>query len=310
MSLLILSGCVDGARATSPCRLTGQMPLWTGRMRNLRQGYGKSSGEVRSDSEPMLPRDISGDGTGGELAVAWMSGHDSRMGSAGEFNRQLAAAVRAMQEQPDTKSTLDRAVITATQIIEGCDLAGISIVHDKWIETVAASDECLKRIDELQYSLGQGPCLDALRDHETVHSPDLSNDERWPEWGPQVTQEIGAGSNVSYRLFTNRHSLGALNLYSLKTHSFSTDDIYNGLALAAHVAVALAASEKEQHLQRAVSNRTVIGQAEGILMERFDIEAEQAFNVLRRVSQDRNVKLNLIAEELVRTRRTPGIESS
>jgi GAF domain-containing protein len=231
------------------------------------------------------------------------------MESAGEFNRQLAAAVRAMQEQSDTEGTLDRAVIAATEIVEGCDLAGISIVHHKSIDTVSASHESLKRIDELQYSLGQGPCLDALRDHETVHSPDLSNDERWPEWGPQVAQEIGAGSNLSYRLFTNGASLGALNLYSRKTRAFSTDDVYNGLALAAHVAVALAASEKEEHLQRAVTNRTVIGQAEGILMERFGIEAEPAFQVLRRVSQDRNVKLHLVAEELVRTRRTPGTES-
>jgi GAF domain-containing protein len=227
------------------------------------------------------------------------------MEGVGEFNRQLAAAVRAMQEQPDTKSTLERAVITATEIIDGCDLAGISIVHATGIETVSSSDESLKRIDDLQFSLGQGPCLDALQEHETVHSPDLSNDERWPEWGPHIAQEIGVGSNVSYRLFTNRHSLGALNLYSRETHAFSTDGIYHGLALAAHVAVALAASEKEEHLERAVINRTVIGQAEGILMERFSIDAEQAFNVLRRVSQDRNVKLSLIAEELVRTRRTP-----
>jgi GAF domain-containing protein len=152
------------------------------------------------------------------------------MEGVGEFNRQLAAAVRAMQEEPDTKSTLDRAVITATEIIDGCDLAGISIVHVTGIDTVSASDESLKRIDDLQFSIGQGPCLDALQDHETVHSPDLSNDERWPEWGPHIAQEIGVGSNVSYRLFTNRHSLGALNLYSRKTHAFRTDDIYHGLA--------------------------------------------------------------------------------
>ena len=231
------------------------------------------------------------------------------MESAGEFNRELAAAVRAMQDEPDTKSTLDRAVITGTEIIERCDLAGISVVHAAGIDTVSASEESLKRIDELQYLLDQGPCLDALQDHETVHSPDLLHDERWPVWGPQVAEEIGAGSIVSYRLFTNRHSLGALNLYSRQTHAFSTDDIYNGIALAAHVAVALAASQKEEHLERAVANRTVIGQAEGILMERFSIDAEQAFNVLRRVSQDRNVKLNLIAEGLVQTRRTPGTAS-
>jgi GAF domain-containing protein len=228
------------------------------------------------------------------------------MDDIGEFSRQLASAVRAMHEGSDTQSTLERAVVTATQIIDGCDLAGVSLVQAQGIHTAAGSDDSLKRIDELQYTLGQGPCLDALQDHETVYSPDLPNDERWPQWGPLVAQEVGAESNVSYRLFTSKGSLGALNLYSRKPHAFSTDDIYSGLALAAHVAVALAAAQKEQHLTQAISNRTVIGQAEGILMERFGIDAEQAFNVLRRLSQHSNRKLHQVAEELTATRQMPS----
>jgi GAF domain-containing protein len=228
------------------------------------------------------------------------------MDDIGEFSRQLASAVRAMHQEPDTQSTLDRAVVTATQIVDGCDLAGISLVHAHGIDTAAGSDESLRRIDELQYTLGQGPCLDALHDHETVYSPDLPNDERWPQWGPRVAQEIGAESNVSCRLFTSKRSLGALNLYSRKPHAFNTDDIYSGLALAAHVAVALAASQKEEHLAQAITNRTVIGQAEGILMERFGIDAEQAFNVLKRLSQHSNRKLHQVAEELTATRQIPS----
>ncbi len=111
---------------------------------------------------------------------------------------------------------------------------------------------------------------------------------------------------MSYRLFTTEDTLGAMNLYSVKRNAFDADDIDNGHALAAHVGVALAASQQAEHLEMAITNRTVIGRAEGILMERFDLSADQAFAVLRRVSQHGNVKLNRIAEDLVRTRETPS----
>ena len=109
---------------------------------------------------------------------------------------------------------------------------------------------------------------------------------------------------LSYRLFTTEESLGALNLYSREPEAFDRDDIYNGEALAAHVSVALAASRQAEQLGIAIT-RTVIGQAEGILMERFDISADQAFAVLGRVSSHSKVKLNRVAEQLVRTRETP-----
>ena len=154
--------------------------------------------------------------------------------------------------------------------------------------------------------LKEGPCFDALRMHETVLGNDLATDERWPRWGPLVAREIGVVSVVSYRLYTTEETLGAMNLYSRRTAAFDTDDICNGQALAAHVAVALATAQNAANLQPAISTRTVIGRAEGILMERFDISPPEAFAILRRVSQDRNVKLNQVAEELVVTRLTPA----
>lgn len=221
------------------------------------------------------------------------------------FAGQLADAARSMQGWTSTQETLDSVVLVATEIIQGCDLAGISIVHPDGIDTPAGSDEALNRIDELQFTLKEGPCFDALRTHETVHSRDLATDERWPTWGPHVAKEIGVVCIVSYRLFTSKHTLGAMNLYSRRPEAFDSDDINNGQALAAHVAVALAASQNVENLEMAITNRTVIGRAEGILMERFDIPPDQAFAVLRRVSQHRNVRLNRVAEELVRTRQTP-----
>jgi len=223
------------------------------------------------------------------------------------FAKQLAEAARSMQGLTNTQETLDKVVLVAIEIIEGCDLVGISIVHPDGIDTPAGNSEALNRIDELQFAMKEGPCFDALRTHETVHSRDLATDKRWPTWGPYVAREIGAMCIVSYRLFTGENdTLGAMNLYSRKPDAFDSDDIYNGQALAAHVAVALAASRHAGQMEVAIGNRTIIGRAEGILMERFDIPPDRAFAVLRRVSQDRNVKLNRVAEELVRTRETPG----
>lgn len=220
--------------------------------------------------------------------------------------RQLADAARSMQEKASTQETLDEAVHVAIEIIEGCDLAGMSIVNPHGIDTPAGSGDALRRLDSLQFELKEGPCFDALRTHEIVLSRDLAADPRWPTWGPRVAQEIGVGSIVSYRLFTAADTLGAMNLYSLRPDAFDTEDVNNAGALATHVAVALAEAQNVTHLETAIVARTVIGRAEGILMERFALSPAQAFAVLRRVSQGRNIKLNRVAEELVRTGQTPS----
>jgi len=231
--------------------------------------------------------------------VQGMTSHES-------FTRQVADAARSMQGLGTTQEILDEAAVVAIEIIEACDLAGMSILTPDGIDTPAGSGEALKRLDELQFALKEGPCFDALRKHEIVLSRNLATDERFPTWGPRVAKEIGVASIVSFRLFTGQDTLGAMNLYSRTLDAFDTEDVYNGAALAAHVSVALAEAQNVTNLETAISGRTAIGRAEGILMERFDLSPAEAFAVLRRVSQDRNVKLNRVAEELVRTRVTPS----
>ncbi len=227
------------------------------------------------------------------------------METPASFAEQLADAARSMQGWSSTQLTLEKVVLVATEIIQGCDLVGISIVHASGIDTPVGTTEALNRIDELQFVLKEGPCFDALHMHEVVHSRDLATDGRWPTWGPMIAKEVGVASIVSYRLYTTHDTLGAMNLYATKPDAFDADDIDNGHALAAHVGVALAASQNAENLEMAISHRTVIGRAEGILMERFGLTPDQAFAVLRRVSQHQNVKLNRVAEELVRTGVTP-----
>lgn len=220
---------------------------------------------------------------------------------AGDLNSAIAQAVRDMAAAPTVDSTLDRAVELCMEALPSCDLAGVSVLDGHGVRTLAASNELLRRIDDLQFDLAQGPCYDALRNHEVVTSQDLATDERWPVWGRRMADEVGVRSSLSLRLFTNRDTLGALNLYARRATAFGSEDILEGQILAAHAAALVASSIKEDQLTTALEHRTVLGQATGILIERFGIDADAAFNVMRRISQTHNIKLYELAEDLVRT---------
>jgi GAF domain-containing protein len=239
--------------------------------------------------------------------VGWWGivGNDPRVSPDDDLRDELAAAAREMQDD-SPEEAMRRAVMLATQIIPGCDAAGVCVVYrgDR-IDTHATSTDALRDIDALQHELDEGPCLDALREDHTVRSDDLSTDDRWPTWGPRVVEGMGLLSSVSYRLYLTDQDLGALNLYGKEASAFTDDDIHDGLALAAHVSVALAAAQKVQQLETALGGRTVIGQATGIVMERFELDSDRAFSVLSRMSQQRNVKIRVLAEQIVATRTIP-----
>jgi GAF domain-containing protein len=217
----------------------------------------------------------------------------------------FADVARQLRAEPDETQTLERAIELAVEVIEGCDHAGVSIVRQGTIDTPAATSQEARRGDELQYALNEGPCLDSIHLNEVIHSPDLLTEQRWPRWAPQVACELGVRSMLCFRLFTTAEALGGLNLYSTRTNAFDDQDETVGLALAAHIAVALAASRKIDTRGGSIVTRTLIGQAQGILMERHGLTAEQAFMVLKRVSQEGNTKVAVAAAELIRTRHMP-----
>jgi len=221
------------------------------------------------------------------------------------LGEQFATVARALSEE-DVSSTLETSVALATEVLRGCDEASVTLVYrNRKIETPVSTSDIPARGDQLQSELEEGPCLDVVWEHETVSSPDLAKEKRWPTWGPRVVEELGVRSMLCFQLFTRDDSLGALNLYSTRADAFTEEDYLEGGALAAQVAVALVAAREIEHLNIAVAGRTVIGQAQGILMERFGIDADRAFAVLQRVSSHSNRKLYRVADELVTTRRTP-----
>lgn len=218
----------------------------------------------------------------------------------------LVTAARELQREVGSQDTLDRVVSLAVGMVEGCQHAGISLNRGGEITSPAASDEVVRRVDELQYEFDQGPCLDAIRQHDWVHSVDLEHDPRWPVWGPRTAAETGIRSMMAFRLFTHHDVVGALNLYATAPGSFDEHDRDTGAALAAHAALAVVASQKIENLEIALDSRATIGQAVGIVMERFDLEPDRAFAVLSRLSQDLNRKVREVAQELVVTRTMPG----
>lgn len=219
---------------------------------------------------------------------------------------RFAQAARDLQDEGDTQHRLDRAVQIAVGLLPGCDYAGVSVVHPgSRVDTPASTDPLVTWVDALQYEVRQGPCLDAVWKQETVASPDLRDEQRWPRWAPQVAA-LGIRSMLCVRLFTTQDTLGALNLLSRQVRAFDEDDEVTAGHLAAHLAVALAEAQHAADLHSGARDRSVLGQAEGILMERFSLSAYRAFDVLAQVAEDRAVPLRQVAAELVRTRATPG----
>lgn len=215
---------------------------------------------------------------------------------AAEYFARLS---RELMEEPEERPTMQRIAERAVVVVPGCDHCGISVRRrHKRVETVAFTSPIALRCDELQYSLGEGPCLEAIWQDGRHVATDTRNDGRWPTWSPRVAEE-GIGSVLSIRLATPSETLGALNLYADSTHAFRDDDIDLAVIYATHAANAMRASLLFTGLQTAVESRHTIGVAQGILMQTYGITVEQSFELLRRLSSQTNTKLRTLAERVV-----------
>ncbi len=229
-----------------------------------------------------------------------------------DFSALIGTVARGLLAEPDVQQTLQRAVQLAAEHLAaghagGEVYASVAVVRNRRrVETEASSDERATRADAMQYELGQGPCLDAIWVQETFQIQDLATEARYPQWSRRVVRDTGIRSSLSFQLFTSGESLGALNLYCPHPHGFDEEDRAEGLMFAAHAAVALASAQTEEQLRSAIASRTILGQAQGILMERYKITPEKSFEILRRVSQDISLKVRDVARRLVETGETPG----
>ena len=210
----------------------------------------------------------------------------------------FAEVARALVAQEDVQHTLQKIVDLAVETLDGCDHAGVSFLKQGEVSTPVASDGVSPAVDAIQYETGEGPCLDAIRQHQIFRTGDLSTERRWPRFSERAQRETGITSMVCFRLFINGDTLGALNLYSKAVDAFDDKATVRGSVFAAHAAIALANALHDEQMEEALQSRDVIGQAKGILMAQQGVDADRAFDMLRRASQRLNVKLRDLATDV------------
>lgn len=211
----------------------------------------------------------------------------------------ITEAARTIHSPRSLEDTLDTIVQTVVLALPAFNHAGISITHrDGRIETMSGTDQLVWELDSLQYELGEGPCVDSIREHPVVLVERAHHEQRWPRYIPRAIQS-GLRAQLGLRLYSDGETLGGLNLYSTQSETIDPDSRELAELFATHAAIALGRARKEDQLNQAIATRKIIGQAIGIVMERYQLSEERAFQFLIRASQSGNVKLREVAQEIV-----------
>lgn len=231
--------------------------------------------------------------------------------SVGPLVQQFAALTHSLLDATTVADVLTQVVRAAADLLPAADFVSVTLRDpDGHFYTPVRTDEVADQLDELQYEFGEGPCHDAATPAgpAMARSPDLRNHGLWPKWAPAAA-ELGARAVLSTALIpdaTPPRRSGALNVYSRRPHGLDDVDVDQALLLATHASLALARTEavthaelREAQLRQAIASRDVIGQAKGIIMNRRGVPAGEAFEILRRTSQQLNVKLVELATNLV-----------
>ncbi len=222
---------------------------------------------------------------------------------------RVAELVQGLHNRSDADSDTVIAELAehAAAEIPGAQYAGITLTRNaKQIETPACTHHWPLLLDKIQQRHLEGPCLTAAWEEKTVHVRDLETDDRFPNYRRDALAETPIRSIMAFQLFIADESLGALNVYAEETNAFSDESRTLGLIFAAHSSVAWNSARRESQFKRALASRDVIGQAKGMIMERYRVDAVQSFELLRKLSQDSNVPLIKVASELVATAQSPN----
>jgi GAF domain-containing protein len=216
----------------------------------------------------------------------------------------FARLAHDLYDQANLEKTVEKIVESAVTVV-GCDYAGL-LMTSKGNQFVAinASDPAAEKADKLQIELHEGPGIVAVSEARTTVVHDTATELRWPQWAAGM-RDLHLGSVLAVPLWTSQSTLGALNLYACSPRGFDQGALAAAEVLGRHVSIALSSAKQEESLWQAIDARTLIGRAQGILMERFGLDDQGAFEVLRRHSQNTNTKLNEVARILIRSRDLP-----
>ncbi len=219
------------------------------------------------------------------------------------FYQAFASQVLQLQGVEVSNTSIDSFLTALTggsvSTVSGASYSCITVVEDGIVSSIAPTDEIAARLDELQAKHDVGPCLDAARQQRVIRVGDYATDDRWPRYISDARLQTPVRSSVSFPLFRGSQIMSALSLYSIDTEAFGPDDVQIGRTFAAQAALAMHSDSRQHQFSEALASRDTIGQAKGILMERYDLDADQAFAMLRQISQDTNDKIVDLARRLV-----------
>lgn len=220
-----------------------------------------------------------------------------------QFADMIRQTMRNLTEKyagpADLDATLSGVTQAAVRLVPGIDSADILMFSppDEF-ESLAATSPLPPRIDAFQQDFHEGPCVDAMDGETLVRCDDLNNDPRWPRFGKSAVA-AGVHSVLSFQLYTHGSRRAAMNLFGLKRNAFTMQAEALAAMIATHAATALIAHNKELEFRSALARRDTIGQAKGMIMERFDVHPVQAFELLVKVSQNSNTRVADVAAEVV-----------
>lgn len=231
------------------------------------------------------------DGSGGDVM---------RDGSATIANQLVELVANLEREQSGTAAGLHELLDNGVHHVTGSQYAGITLAEKSAsVSSVVATHRYPMVLDDIQNSSGEGPCLAAAWEHHMMHIADLSSERRWLRYRRMALEQTPVRSILSFELFVDGSSMAALNFYADRPHAFNEESVEIGTVFATHIALAWSMMRRHEQFRSALASRDIIGQAKGVIMERFDIDAVEAFQLLTRVSQQSNIKLIEIARALI-----------
>ncbi len=200
----------------------------------------------------------------------------------------------------DTPALLRDLIEGATRSVPGAQYAGITVTPKRRrSQSAAATHRYPVMLDEIQSRRQQGPCLTAAGLQDTVRIDDLDADERWPLYRKDAIKLTPIRSILSYGMFRDGGTTAALNFYAEPVRAFDDESVDLGLIFATHTAMVWDMMRRDQQFRSALVSRDIIGQAKGRLMERLDIDADEAFHRLKQMSQESNTQITQIAQQIV-----------
>jgi len=219
----------------------------------------------------------------------------------GTFIREVAELVQLLQQGAiDVDSVLDELIASAATSVPGARHAAITVAdRDGTVHTASSTGRCLELLDKIQQAHREGPCLYAPWEQRVILMDDVALDERWPAFSRDAVEQTPIRSIMSFQLFTEHQTMAALNLYAEQPGVFDDDAVELGLIFATHTALAWKLVRREEQFRSALASRDLIGQAKGIVMERFKIDSVQAFELLKRLSQNSNTPVAAVARRLI-----------